>query len=139
VNRDLLRQQLISDEGLKLKPYTDTTGHITLGVGRNLTDVGISLSEAYYLLDNDIDKALKDCAAKFGPWFLNLDPVRQAVLVQMAFNLGIGGLSGFTNTLADVKAGRYAEAAKRMLESKWAAQVHGRAARLAAQMETGRA
>lgn len=138
MNRELLRQALMHDEGLKLKPYVDTTGHITIGVGRNLTTVGISLGEAYALLDRDIDKALSDCAARFGAWFVALDPVRQAVLVQMAFNLGIGGLMDFTQTLAAVKRGDYAAAATGMLASKWAMQVGGRAARLAAEMETGK-
>jgi len=137
MNRDALRQALIRDEDVRLKPYLDPLGKWTIGAGRNLTDVGISLSEAYYLLDNDIDKALRDCAQKFGPWFGELDPVRQSVLVQMAFNLGIGGLSQFTQTLAAVRRGDYKDAASLMLQSKWASQVHGRAARLAAQMETG--
>ena len=137
MNRDLLRRALIADEGLRLKPYRDTVGALTIGVGRNLDAIGISTGEAYYLLDNDIDAAIHDCVRTFGEWFAALDPVRQSVLVQMAFNLGIVGLSGFTETLAAVKRGNYATAATRMLASKWATQVHGRAARLAAQMETG--
>lgn len=137
MNRDLVRQALIRDEGLKLKPYRDSVGVLTIGVGRNLESVGLSLSEVYYLLDNDLDHALRDCAERFTPWFQTLDPVRQGVLVQMAFNLGIGGLMQFRNTLAAVKRGDYAAAAKGMLASKWAGQVKGRAARLAAQMETG--
>ena len=136
MNRELLRQALIRDEDCRLKPYEDSVGKLTIGCGRNLTDVGISLSEAYYLLDNDIDKALRDCSRKFD-WFARLDPVRQSVLVQMAFNLGIGGLAGFTQTLRATERGDYAGAAKLMLQSKWSHQVGGRAARLAAQMETG--
>ncbi len=138
MTRDQLRDAIVADEGLKLKPYRDTAGVLTIGVGRNLDAVGISLSEAHLLLDHDIDRAVRDCAERLGAWFVALDPARQGVLVQMAFNLGIGGLLGFTQTLVSVKRGDYAGAAAQMLASRWAGQVGRRAARLAAQMETGR-
>ena len=137
MTRDMIRQSLIRDEGMKLKPYRDSTGVLTIGVGRNLDANGISTGEAYYLLDNDLDHAIKACVAKL-PWFVTLDPVRQGVLVQMAFNLGIAGLLGFKQTLAAVKRGDYATAAAQMLRSKWAKQVKERASRLAKQMETGK-
>ncbi len=136
MTRDQLRAALVADENLKLKPYRDSQGVLTIGVGRNLDAVGISRSEAFYLLDNDIDAAVRDCAARL-EWFAALDPVRQGVLVQMAFNLGIGGVLGFPVTLAAVKRGDYVAAAAGMLASKWASQTGRRAARLAAQMETG--
>jgi lysozyme len=136
VNRDRLRAALVRDEGIRLKPYHDSLGVLTIGVGRNLEDVGISTREAYYLLDNDLAAAEKDCRNAF-PWFAELDAVRQDVLINMAFNLGIVGLKGFTRTLAAVKRGDYAAAAKQMLASKWAKQVKRRASRLATEMETG--
>ena len=134
--RDLLRQELIRDEGFRTMPYRDSRGYLTIGVGRNLDASGLSAAEVYMLLDNDIDSAIRACVSAF-PWFPALDAVRQGVLVQMAFNLGIVGLKQFTQTLAAVARGDYRTAAAQMLQSRWAQQVGGRAARLAAQMETG--
>jgi lysozyme len=71
------------------------------------------------------------------PYFSSLSAPRQAVLIDMAFNLGVGGLMKFTNTLAAVEAGDFAKAAERMMQSKWATQVKRRAFRLAKMMETG--
>jgi len=71
------------------------------------------------------------------PWFTELDEVRQAVLVDMGYNLGIDGLLKFKRTLGSVESGNYANAAIQMLESKWATQVGHRAERLSDMMETG--
>jgi lysozyme len=131
-----LLEQLARDEGCRLKPYRDTVGKLTIGVGRNLEDVGISKDEADMLLATDIRSA--DAAvSKALPWTVNIDPIRRAVLVNMAFNLGIEGLLGFKHTLDLVRAGKYEEASDAMLNSKWAEQVGPRAARLSVQMRTG--
>ena len=134
--RDRLIRHLIRDEGLRLKPYVDTVGRTTIGIGRNLTDVGISEGEAYAFLENDLDK-VEEALDRSLPWWRGLDAVRQEVLQNMAFNLGINGLLGFKNTLAAVKAGLWANAARGMRASRWAKQVGARAERLAAAMETG--
>src|SRR3990167_9799347 len=94
-----LKSMLMRDEGLRLKPYTDTTGHLTVGFGRNLTTVGISLAEAEYLLDHDIARACADLQAAL-PWTVNLDDMRRAALTNMVFNLGLSGLVGFHKMLA---------------------------------------
>lgn len=136
MNRDALANQLVIDEGLRLKPYQDTVGKWTIGVGRNLDDVGISKPEAMMLLGADIDAA---CAAldKSLPWWRGMSDARQQVLANMCFNLGIERLLGFKNTLAAMQAGRYDEAANGMLASKWALQVGQRARRLADMMKKG--
>lgn len=133
-----LLAELKRDEGVRLKPYTDTVGKLTIGVGRNLTDVGISDDECTALLQNDIDKVLAQLDRSL-PWWRKLDPVRQRVLVNMAFNMGMTGLLTFKNTLAAVQSGSYAAAAAGMLASKWATQVGARAERLADMMRTGAA
>lgn len=124
------------DEGIRLKPYRDSRGFLTIGVGRNLDEDGISFVEASLLLDNDITSAVRDCVTAF-PWFPSLDAVRQGVLVQMAFNLGIVGLKQFTQMLAAVAKGDYVTAAAQMRQSLWAKEVGARALRLATEMETG--
>jgi lysozyme len=128
---DLLKR----DEGVRLFPYRDTTGHSTIGVGRNLDANGLSMDEVEYLLANDIRKCEEE-ARKY-PWYCELNDARQAVVVSMIFNLGPKGFAGFKNTIADIAAGNYESAASRMLQSKWATQVHNRAIRLAAAMRTG--
>ena len=132
---DKLRQELIRDEGLRLMPYTDTVGKLTIGVGRNLTDKGISHDEALLLLDSDIKEHLKLLDDNL-EWWRSMSENRQRVLANMAFNMGSKLLS-FTNTLAAMKRGDYEAAAEGMAQSKWAAQVGPRAARLALMMKEG--
>lgn len=125
-----LVDDLKRDEGLRLKPYLDTTGHWTVGYGRNLTDVGISEAEAEYLLANDIARAESFLDASL-PWWRTLSPDRQRALANMAFNLGPELLT-FKVTLGRLQAGNYVAAAESMLQSLWAKQVGARAVRLAA-------
>ncbi|RQQ19739.1 lysozyme [Burkholderia stagnalis] len=133
------RQQLIAelsrDEGRRLKPYVDTVGKTTIGVGRNLSDVGISDAECDGMLSSDIDRTIAWLDRNLS-WWRQLDAVRQRVVINMAFNMG-GGLLSFVNTLAAMRRGDYAAAADGMLASKWAGQVGARAQRLAAMMRTG--
>jgi lysozyme len=136
MNTDLLKDELVRDEGLKLKPYRCTAGKLTIGVGRNLDDVGISASEAMLLLEHDINRVIAKLSYHL-PWWSSLTDNRQRVLANMAFNLGIDGLLKFKNTLSYIQNGKYREAAKAMLESKWAKQVGERAVRLSKMMEAG--
>ncbi len=133
---DNLKKQLIIDEGLRLFPYYDTVDKLTIGVGRNLTDVGITKEEAMCLLDNDITKVRTEIYQKL-PWVATLNIERQNVLFNMAFNLGVPKLLEFKNTLYFIKLGYYETASKHMLNSKWARQVGDRAVRLAKIMRDG--
>lgn len=138
-NREALRRQLVTDEGLRLSAYQDSLGYWTIGCGR-LIDARkggrITVPEAMLLLENDIARVESEVRARW-PWFDTLDAVRQDVVLNMAFNLGVAGLAGFRVTLGHIEAGRYQEAADAMLRSRWASQVHDRADRLADKMRTG--
>ena len=134
---DKLTEMLVDHEGMHRKPYRCTAGKLTIGVGRNLDDRGISPDEAMYMLANDIKDARRELSAAF-PWFDKLDDVRQAVLIDMHVNLGLSRLQGFRNTLALIGVGKYEAAAQEMLNSKWAEQVGRRAQRLSRMMATGR-
>jgi lysozyme len=136
MDSEKLIRELTRDEGLRLKPYRCSAGKLTIGIGRNLDDVGISHGEAEIMLRNDISRAEADLDRDL-PWWKTLDEVRRRVLVNMAFNLGIRGLLGFKNTLELVRTGRYLDAAQHMLDSKWAKQVGPRAVRLATMMRDG--
>lgn len=131
-----LADQLRRDEGTRLRPYRDIVGKLTIGCGRNLDDVGISQDEADLLLANDIKAATLRLESTF-PWTMALDEVRKGALLNMTFNMGIGGLGGFRNFLANMQAGDYASAARDMLDSRWADQVGARAQRLSIQIESG--
>ncbi|WP_338862993.1 lysozyme [Mycetohabitans rhizoxinica] len=133
----MLLLELNRDEGRRLKPYLDTVGKTTIGVGRNLTDVGIADRECDLLLENDVRRSVT-WLDRHLPWWRNLDAVRQRVIINMAFNLG-GKLLTFASTLAAMQRGDYAAAADGMLASKWAMQVGARAQRLATMMRTGKA
>lgn len=137
MNARRVAEQLLVDEGLRLKPYRCAAGKLTIGVGRNLQDRGITKSEALLLLDNDIADFWGRLSAA-QPWVLAAPEHVQEVLLNMAFNLGVGGLLQFNDTLGHLRAGRYREAAQAMLASKWAGQVGQRAERLARQVREGR-
>jgi lysozyme len=131
-----LLDQLRRDEGVQRFPYVDTVGKITIGVGRNLSDVGLSDEEIAVLLQNDIAAASGALAEAF-PWTSSLDPVRLGAVQNMTFNLGVGGLATFHDFLAKLQAGDYAGASQAMLQSQWAEQVGPRAQRLSIQIRDG--
>lgn len=131
-----LIDQLKRDEGVRLKPYKDSVDKITIGVGRNLDDVGITVDEAGYLLMHDIDHASAQLYKTF-PWTVSLDDVRKGALINMTFNMGIAGMGGFKLFMAAMEAGDYDRAGDEMLKSKWAEQVGSRAHRLSMQIKLG--
>ncbi len=132
----LLARKLIKEhEGLRLKPYECTAGKLSIGYGRNLDDNGISEVEANALLDNDLDSVcLRLESQDFWP---SLCAARQAVLMDMCFNLGWPRLSGFRKMLAALRIADYAGAAKEMEDSAWFRQVGKRAKTLQKIMLTG--
>lgn len=127
---------LIQHEGLRLKPYTDTEGKLTIGVGRNLTDVGISKSEAMLLLHHDIERTQTGLDSKI-PWWRSMSPERQLVFVDMAFNLGLAGFLEFKVMLELCREGHYDAASVAGLDSKWATQVGARATQMMRVLKDG--
>ncbi len=136
VDRNAMVRQLRLHEGERLRPYRCTAGKLTIGVGRNLEDRGITAEESAMLLSNDISREERELLAAL-PWVAKLSEVRQRVLLDMSFNLGLQGLLAFKRTLAAIQAGQYQQAAGMMLESLWARQVGQRAQRLSQMMATG--
>jgi lysozyme len=138
---ELLRliEQLERDECrngvVPLKPYKDSKGILTIGIGHNL-EQGISKGAAYYLLHEDLEIVFADLSHRL-PWWEKLDEVRQRILANMCFNMGIGRLMEFKKMLAALERGDYETAAMEMLDSKWKDDVHGRAIRLANEMRSG--
>lgn len=133
-----LERILIKHEGLRLHPYTDTRGKLTIGVGRNLIDNGIDRDEAMMLLRNDIADIFVSINNKRNEWIRNLGPVRRDVVIMMIFNMGMRGFLGFKLAIKAMKAEDWNEAAMEMLNSRWAGQVGQRARVLATMMRRGR-
>lgn len=146
----LARKMLQVHEGLRLESYTDTTGHKTIGYGWNLDakplpqGIGkwangkrtITDIEAEALLDVSMMDHWNELVSAF-PWVGGLNAWRKAVLLDMAFNMGIPTLKTFKNTLNDIQLGNFASASERMLKSKWAGQVKRRADVLSEVMRLG--
>ena len=128
---ETLQQRVARHEGLRLKPYHDTAGKLTIGYGRNLDDDGIRQSEAEAMLANDLLAASVDLT-KALPWTAQLMPAaRREVMVELAFNIGIAGVLGFARMLDHLWGADYSGAADEMLNSAWAVEVGDRATELA--------
>jgi lysozyme len=128
-------EQLLRDEGYRTTVYADSRGIPTIGVGRNLRDVGLSASEVQFLLDNDIKKV--QTALQPFAWYAGLDSVRQGAIQNMAFNLGVEGLLHFPHFIAYLARQDWQSAANELQNSLWYSQVGDRAKRLQEQILTG--
>lgn len=135
-DRDTLMQELVRDEGVRLKPYRCTAGKLTIGVGRNIDDRGITNAEAMYLLNNDMAICESELTAVLPSW-RELSDTRQRVLLNMVFNLGRDRLSKFSKFIGCLKMNDFEGAAKEMMDSAWATQVGQRAVRLRDMMLRG--
>lgn len=139
-----LQSMLERDEGREHTAYPDPLTHgdpWTIGIGHTGPEVHQGLVWTDQQIDDafaaDVTNATTDCIVSFHPWFENLDEPRRAVLIAMAFQMGIHRLLGFVNMLAAVRDGHYATAAEHMRQSVWAHQTPKRATRMAYQMEAG--
>ena len=135
MNIESFKKHLIWAEGYEKKPYKDSVGKWTIGVGRNLDDRGLSDDEIDYLLSNDIKLALKE--AEKLPYFGRLDPVRQLVVCDLVFNMGLPTFKKFVKTNLALDRGDYAEAARELTDSKWYVQTGRRARKLVEMMREG--
>jgi lysozyme len=156
-NKQDLINELIKHEGLRLTVYQDTLGIDTIGIGRNLQDRGISKEElaeldiptiehiyeygiteadAMVLAENDV-QIVEEELVRAHPCVDRLDSVRQLVLIDMAFNMGVPRLCKFKKMWAAVHENKFDIAAKEMLDSRWAIQVKSRSTKLAHAMHTG--
>lgn len=131
--RDMIR----AHEGCKLQMYMCPSGANTIGYGHNLDAKPIRQEVAELILDHDIEDAMQDAIALSGDLWWRLSDVRRSVLVNMALNLGRGGLSGFINMFGAMRRGNYYIASQEMLDSRWATQVGHRSAELAHMMHSG--
>ena len=156
-DKEKLMDKLVAHEGLRLQVYKDTLGIDTIGIGRNLQDRGISKEEldeldipsidhvyeygiteadAMFLAQNDV-QIVEEELLRAHPCVEKLDAVRQLILIDMAFNLGVPRLCKFKKMWAAIHENKFDIAAKEMLDSRWASQVKSRSTKLAHAMHHG--
>ena len=136
LHKTMAKQMLKRHEGLSLTVYECTAGKKTIGYGRNLEDRGITEREAEELLDNDIEAVEAQLRNSFD-FYTRLSDHRKAVLIDLTFNIGLGGVKGFKNMLAALNRQDYTEAKYQLLDSRYARQVPNRAQELADLLEEG--
>jgi len=132
----VIEDLLIKEEGYRQFPYRCTAGKLTIGIGFNLDDVGLSREESLMILQSRVEK-LTTTLVKNYTWFEGLNEARQAAIISMVYQLGYHGFSKFVRTHEALDAGNYDKAAEYMLESQWAKQTPARAKRAATIMRTG--
>ena len=156
-NRQDLIEKLIVAEGLRLQVYKDTLGIDTIGIGRNLEDRGITKEEladldiptiehvyeygiteadAVYLAENDV-QIVEEELVRAHPCVDRLDSVRQLIVMDMAFNMGVPRLCKFVKMWNAINEEKWEAASREMLDSKWARQVGRRAKILSDAMASG--
>lgn len=124
-----MKQFIKENEGLKLWPYRCTADKLTIGYGHNLESNGISLKEAEFILQNDLDDVVTDLLGLF-PFFWDFPSSKRTALADMRFNLGPGGFRMFKNMIAAAKVMNWPEAAKEARDSRWFHQVGKRSGRV---------
>ena len=125
---DDLKEMLIKNEGIELKPYQCTSNKTTIGVGRNLSDNGITVQEAEMLLANDMDGVFNDLDRNI-PFWQSMPYNVRLVLADMCFCLGINRLLKFTKMLEAMEERDFELAGEELLDSTYAVQVKKRADR----------
>ena len=136
------------EEGFREKPYLCSEGYPTVGTGIRIGPKGAALSNYQFTVPREVDAVwlqykLNECMRdmlsneRISKAINVLDEARTAVLVSMAYQMGVAGLAQFKNTLYLVETKQFEEAAKAMLDSKWARQTPNRARRHAEQMRSG--
>ncbi len=123
---DEVKEMLIRHEGTMCTLYQCTEDKWTIGVGRNLTDRGITEEEAMYLLDNDIKRVMNQLDEYWTVW-RSFEKRGQMVCLDMCFQMGIQGFMGFRRTRALMEMGMWLEASEELLDSKYAIQTANRA------------
>ena len=146
MNLQAVVKQIVNDEGFRATVYDDATGkplgilpsggRATIGYGFECSVDGLTVAESMLILYSRIQSRIKELDLRL-PWWKQLDDMRQGVLMNMAYNLGVSGLLGFQKMLTALEAKDYATAAKEGRNSLWYQQVGARGVRLMRELETG--
>ncbi|ECO0585165.1 glycoside hydrolase family protein [Salmonella enterica subsp. diarizonae] len=146
-NREIF-SLLKMEEGVSHKPYINSLGYPTVGVGFKLGPQGASLKNyTFCLTDNVIEAWLQENIdrvyrsmqrnEKINRALLYSNSVRADILISMAYQMGVNGLAGFNNMFVAITGQDWNNAADEMRRSIWAKQTPERAERHATVIETG--
>lgn len=133
-----LIQMLKRHEGVRSHVYLCSAGYETIGVGRNIADSGLGLSddEIDFLLINDITRVKQELADTYF-WFPALNQARQDAMIDIGFNLGLTRLRGFVKALEAMSREQFDIAADEFMDSRWSQQVGNRAIEVTEMIRTG--
>lgn len=134
---DALKAEIIREEGLRLKPYRDSLGNLTIGYG-TLIEPGkaeISQDAAEYLMVSELLKCARDLSSF--PFWHHANEPRLRALISMRYQLGAGGFRKFQRMIEAANTGDWYKASLEALDSLWAAQTPERARRIANRLRTG--
>lgn len=137
---DTLAQELLIEEDFKSQVYPDSRGFQSIGIGRcvdpKVKGSGLTRAEAVWLCHNDCIRVRSEVNEEW-PWVQHLPEMRQNVIYQMAFQMGVDGLRRWATFMEYVRTSRYALASQDLLSQKYASECPNRAKRLAKQILTG--
>lgn len=130
-----LQNDLMMDEGYSALPYPDpdNAAIISIGVGRNLTVVGVSSDEVALMLTNDISRAASALDADY-PWWRALPAGAQRVMLNLTFNMGMKAFTGFVKFLGCMEKRDWDGAIKELRNSEWFTQVGERGPRMCSRL-----
>lgn len=131
-----IAENLLSrDEGKRNKMYIDTKGVRTIGIGHNLESSPISDEAIDIIFKDDISSTVSFLDTY--EWFQSVNEYRQAVLIDMTFNVGRHGIMRFRKMISGIESRNYPLAASEILDSSAARELPVRYRRLANMMRTG--
>ncbi len=134
---DHLLAQVTRYEGFRLRHYQDAGGNLTVARGtRHPQRPTITAHDATTALEGDLRRIASQLDRQL-PALGKLDPVRQRVLLHMAFNIGVGAVLKMRRFISAVSLHHWSVAAEEMLMSKWGAEDKARAQVLADMMRSG--
>ena len=122
---DKVKEMLVRHEGVMCTLYECSADKTSIGVGRNLSDNGITEDEAMYLLENDIDRVIKNLDKHWAVW-RSFPEKAQMVCIDLVFNIGINGFMNFRRTRALMEMGMWLEASEELLDSRYHVQLPNR-------------
>ena len=143
--REKAQKMLIAEEDKRSRPYDCKTGKdivapvgkVTIGVGRNVIDNPLTDEEIMFLLDRDIARCWTAATQMF-PGFIDWREGRQLALINMIFQLGVGGVCNFRDMLECIDRADWDGAALEVLDSEYARDdTPARAKRVSEMFRTG--
>ena len=128
MNKDLI-DSIKKHEGYRSKVYKDSLGIDTIGYGFAIKD--LELDED--ICDIILDRKIKELATRVNrtfSWYRYIPQAIRDVVMNMCYQLGVGGFSKFRKTISFLQNKQFHDASEEMLDSLWARQTPNRAKEL---------